>query len=66
MVLMKNETEKAYPRQSTADKDNEYSYLFTECGNWWYSVNTNPMRRDNCKCPKCGRIVKVIMENVIC
>ena len=32
MVLMKNETEKAYPQQSTVDKDGEYSYLYTECG----------------------------------
>ena len=47
MVLMKNETEKAYPQQSTADKDGEYIYLYTECGNSWYSVNTDPMRRDN-------------------
>lgn len=62
MVFMRNETEKAYPQQSTADKDGEYSYLYTECGNSWYSVNTDPMRRDNCICPKCGRIVKVVME----
>ena len=24
-------TEKGYPRQSTVDKDGEYSFLFTEC-----------------------------------
>lgn len=53
-------TEKAYPRQSTADKDGEYSYLYTECGNWWYSVKTDPMYRDNCICPKCGKVVKVV------
>lgn len=62
MVLMKNETEKGYPRQGTADKDNEYSCLYTECGNWWYSVNTDSLRRDNCISPKCGRVVKVVME----
>lgn len=65
MVAKQNETEKAYPRQSTADKDGEYSYLYTECKNWWYSVNTDPMRRDNCICPKCGRTVKVVMEGVL-
>ena len=58
---MKNETEKAYPRQSTVDKYNEYSYLYTECENWWYSVNTDPMRRNNCRCPKCGKTVKVVV-----
>ena len=36
------ETEKAYARQSVGDKDGEYSYLRTECGNWWYSVKKNP------------------------
>ena len=61
MVRAKNETEKAYPRQSTVDKGGEYSYLFTECGNIWYSVNTNPMHRDGCICPKCGRTVKVVI-----
>ena len=55
------ETEKAYARPATTDKDGEYSYLYTECGNWWYSVKTNPMYRNNCICPKCGRTVKVIM-----
>lgn len=33
MVILKNETEKAYPKQSTVDKDNEYRYLHTEYGN---------------------------------
>ncbi|MBD5534574.1 MAG: hypothetical protein HDQ99_02720 [Lachnospiraceae bacterium] len=65
MVLMRNETEKAYPQQSTVDKDEEYSYLYTECGNSWYSVNTDPMHRDNCICPKCGRTVKVVMEGIL-
>lgn len=57
---MIKETEKAWPRQSVTDKDGEYSYLFTECKNLWYSVKTNPMSRDNCVCPKCGKIVKVV------
>lgn len=59
--MIVHETEKGYPRQGTSDKDGEYSYLYTECGNWWYSVNTNPLRRDNCICPKYGRVVKVVM-----
>lgn len=59
--MIRNETEKGYPRQSTADKDGEYRYLYTECGNLWYSVNIDPMYRDNCICPKCGRVVKVVM-----
>lgn len=45
MVILKNETEKAYPKQSTVDKDNEYRYLHTEYGNLWYSVKTDPMLR---------------------
>ena len=54
-------TEKGYPRQSTVDKDGEYSYLFTECKNMWYSVNTDPMRRNNCICHKCGKVVKIVI-----
>lgn len=54
-------TEKAYPRPAVGDKDGEYSYLFTECGNIWYSTTKDPMWRDNCICPKCGKIVKVVM-----
>lgn len=57
---MEYETENAYPRQSTTDKEGEYSYLYTECGNWWYSVNTDPVRRNNCICPKCKKVVKVV------
>ena len=55
------ETEKAYPRPATTDKEGEYSYLFTECGNRWYSTTTDPMYRDGCICPKCGKVIKVIM-----
>lgn len=55
------ETEKAYPVQSTNDKDGEYRFLRTECGNSWYSIKTDPMKRDNCICPKCGRTVRVVM-----
>lgn len=29
MIRMKDETEKAYPRQCTEDKDGEYRYLYT-------------------------------------
>ena len=47
-----NENENGYPRQGIGDKDGEYSYIFTECGNYWYSVNSNPMKRDRCVCPK--------------
>lgn len=54
------ETEKAYPRQSHTDKNNEYSYLYTECGNWWY-IGTTLLGRNNWICPNCGRIVKVVM-----
>ena len=49
------ETEKAIPRPATTDKEGEYSYLFTECGNVWYSVTKDPMYRNNCICPKCGK-----------
>ena len=55
------EIEKAYARQSVCDNENEYSFLYTECGNSWYSVSRNPMRRDGCVCPKCGKIIRVII-----
>ena len=55
------ETERAYPMSCVSDKNGEYSYLITECGNKWYSVETNPMWRDGCLCPKCGRTIKVVM-----
>lgn len=58
-----NETEKGYARQSTTDKEGEYSYIYTECNNLWYSVKNDPMYRNNCICPKCGRIVKVVIPN---
>lgn len=57
-------TEKAFPRKATTDKDGEHSYLFTECGNIWYSVTKNPMYRNNCICPKCGKTVLVKMTSV--
>lgn len=56
-----NQTEKAYPRQAKDDKEGEYSYLYTECNNFWYSRTKNPMFRDNCICPKCKRVIKVVM-----
>lgn len=59
---MKREIENGYARPSTNDNFGEYSYVYTECGNWWYSVKTNPMSRDGCICPKCGKIVKVIVS----
>lgn len=40
---MSEETEKAYAWPSKTDQDGEYSFLLTECGNSWYSVNTDPM-----------------------
>ena len=58
-LMMEIETGEA--RQSVTDKDGEYSYLYTDCRNWWYSVKTNPMSRDGCICPKCGRIIRVIV-----
>ena len=58
---LRGETERAYPRPATIDKDGEYSYLHTECGNWWYSTTKDPMYRDGCICPKCGKIIKVVI-----
>lgn len=60
---MNTETEKAYAWQSKTDRPGEYSFLLTECGNSWYSVNTNPMYRDGCICPKCRKIVQVVVPN---
>lgn len=56
------DVEKAYPCKSKSDGLGEYSFLRTECGNSWYSVNPNPMRRNGCICPRCGKTVKVIMK----
>ena len=39
-------------------------FLLTECGNSWYSVNTDPMQRNGCICPKCGKIVQVIVPKI--
>lgn len=55
------ETEKGYPRPATTDKFGEYSYIYTECGNYWYSTVKDPMYRNNCICPKCKKMIKVIM-----
>lgn len=55
------EIEKAYPRTSKGDKEGEYNYLISKCGNMWYSVVKNPMYRNNCICPKCRKVIKVIM-----
>ena len=63
--VYETETEKAYPRPATTDQEGEYSYLFTECGNRWYSTTTDPMYRDGCICPKCGKVVKVIMPKEV-
>ena len=60
---MSTEIEKAYAWQSKTDQPEEYSFLLTECGNSWYSVNTDPMHRDGCICPKCGKIVRVVIPN---
>lgn len=58
------ETEKAIPRPATTDKEGEYSYLLTECGNTWYSVTKDPMYRNNCICPKCGKTVLVDITSI--
>ena len=60
--MVKYRTEKGYPRPGTGDRLGEFSYIFTECGNHWYSVNKNPMRRNGCICPKCGAVVEVDMS----
>lgn len=55
------ETEIGYPHPSVTDnpEKGEYSYIKTECGNEWYSVNTDPMKRDGCICPNCMKIIKI-------
>lgn len=59
--IRSKQTENGYPRPSTTDKDEEYSYIRTDCQNMWYSTITDPMYRNNCICPKCGKVIKVIM-----
>lgn len=61
---MKVETEKAYAWPSITDLPGEYSFLLTECGNTWYSVNADPRYRDGCICPKCGKIVQVVIPKI--
>lgn len=60
--MSKIEYENGYPRKATCDKGDEYSFIFTECGNYWYSINNDPMYRNNCKCPKCGKYVKIVIQ----
>lgn len=55
--------ENGYARPGTGDDFGEYSYIYTECGNWWYSVNTDPMHRDGCICPKCGKLLTLLYRN---
>ena len=58
-------TEFGFPRQGTGDEiDKEFSYLHTECGNYWYSTKKDPMLRNNCLCPKCGKVIKVVIVGV--
>ena len=64
MIARSRETEYGYARRSNKDKDGEYSYIITECDNAWYSVKTDPMLRNNCLCPKCGRRVMVVIPGV--
>lgn len=52
--------ENAYPGQALCDKEGEFSYLYTDCGNIWYSINADPMFRNGCICPKCGKVIKVV------
>ena len=62
--IMSEEMEKAYAWPSTTDRDGEYSFLLTECGSSWYSANTDPMYRNGCICPKCGKIVQVVIPRI--
>lgn len=55
------ETEAGYPMKCSGDGFGEYRYIKTYCGNMWYSINPNPMRRDGCICPNCGRTIKIFM-----
>lgn len=62
--MKSREYEKGYPRKSTGDGLGEFSYIYTECGNMWFSVKSDPMYRDNCRCPKCHKIVRVVKEEM--
>lgn len=42
-----NECEIAYARPGIGDDFGEYSYLYTQCGNWWYSVNRSEIQFGN-------------------
>lgn len=42
-----------------ADKSGTGSWIITECGNRWYSGCSDPMRRNGCLCPKCGKTIVV-------
>ena len=58
---MKEGFENGYATQGVVDKEGEYSFIRTECKNTWYSIDKNPMRRNGCKCTKCGKTIKVII-----
>lgn len=51
----KRQTEKGEARPSVTG---DGSYILTDCGNWWFSICENPMRRNHCICPKCWKIVE--------
>jgi len=55
------ETENGYPIPAVGDdgKKGEYSYIRTDCGNYWFSICKDPMRRDGCLCPKCGKTIRI-------
>jgi len=53
------ETEKGEARPPVAGFG---SYILTTCGNWWFSACNDPMRRNDCLCPKCGKRVEVDMR----
>lgn len=40
------ETEAGYPTKCSGDGFGEYRYIKTYCGNMWFSIDPNPMRRD--------------------
>ena len=52
-------TEKGLARPSVTG---EGSYIRTDCGNWWFSICKDPMCRNHCICPKCGKTVEVDMR----
>lgn len=45
--------------------DGEVSWIQTECGNSWYMHKRYPFDANGCICPKCGKTIKLIVDDFV-